>query len=577
MNTLGRLLSLLKDYRGRVVLVIFATIGVTVANLYSPWIIRTLISLFQENSSDMLEKIGWMSLILIGVYIVRAVFQFITSYVSHRVAWELVEKLRVSIYESMQKLSLRYYHDKQTGQLMSRIINDTEKLEPLLAHAVPDLIVNTLLFIGVAIILFTLNPRLTLYTLLPMPFIVLLALNFSRLVRPAFRLAQESIAELNALLQDNISGIKEIQIFTREKREATRVAKRAKTYTEDLLYALKLNALHYPAIEWFASIGTVIVLFFGGRQALQGSMPLEDIVAFLLYLGMFYQPIVVLARLNEGIQQALASSERIFEVLDTQPDLIEKASPIELKNSQGRIKFEDVHFSYIPNEPVLKGISFEVEPGKTLALVGPTGVGKTTIASLIPRFYDVKSGRVVIDDIDVRDLSLKSLREQISIVLQDVFLFNGTVKDNILYGNPHATDEEVFAAAQLANAHEFIAELPEGYNTHIGERGVKLSGGQKRRLSIARAILKNAPILILDEATSSVDTETEHLIQEALNKLMQDRTAIIIAHRLSTIKNADAIAVLQDGQIIQYGTHDELIKQDGMYRRLYTQQFANIA
>ncbi|NLY10872.1 MAG: ABC transporter ATP-binding protein [Firmicutes bacterium] len=577
MNTLGRLLSLLKDYRGRVVLVIFATIGVTVANLYSPWIIRTLISLFQENSSDMLEKIGWMSLILIGVYIVRAVFQFITSYVSHRVAWELVEKLRVSIYESMQKLSLRYYHDKQTGQLMSRIINDTEKLEPLLAHAVPDLIVNTLLFIGVAIILFTLNPRLTLYTLLPMPFIVLLALNFSRLVRPAFRLAQESIAELNALLQDNISGIKEIQIFTREKREATRVAKRAKTYTEDLLYALKLNALHYPAIEWFASIGTVIVLFFGGRQALQGSMPLEDIVAFLLYLGMFYQPIVVLARLNEGIQQALASSERIFEVLDTQPDLIEKASPIELKNSQGRIKFEDVHFSYIPNEPVLKGISFEVEPGKTLALVGPTGVGKTTIASLIPRFYDVKSGRVVIDDIDVRDLSLKSLREQISIVLQDVFLFNGTVKDNILYGNPHATDEEVFAAAQLANAHEFIAELPEGYNTHIGERGVKLSGGQKQRLSIARAILKNAPILILDEATSSVDTETEHLIQEALNKLMQDRTAIIIAHRLSTIKNADAIAVLQDGQIIQYGTHDELIKQDGMYRRLYTQQFANIA
>ena len=228
MNTLGRLLSLLKDYRGRVVLVIFATIGVTVANLYSPWIIRTLISLFQENSSDMLEKIGWMSLILIGVYIVRAVFQFITSYVSHRVAWELVEKLRVSIYESMQKLSLRYYHDKQTGQLMSRIINDTEKLEPLLAHAVPDLIVNTLLFIGVAIILFTLNPRLTLYTLLPMPFIVLLALNFSRLVRPAFRLAQESIAELNALLQDNISGIKEIQIFTREKREATRVAKERK-------------------------------------------------------------------------------------------------------------------------------------------------------------------------------------------------------------------------------------------------------------------------------------------------------------------------------------------------------------
>ena len=299
-------------------------------------------------------------------------------------------------------------------------------------------------------------------------------------------------------------------------------------------------------------------------------MPLEDIVAFLLYLGMFYQPIVVLARLNEGIQQALASSERIFEVLDTQPDLIEKASPIELKNSQGRIKFEDVHFSYIPNEPVLKGISFEVEPGKTLALVGPTGVGKTTIASLIPRFYDVKSGRVVIDDIDVRDLSLKSLREQISIVLQDVFLFNGTVKDNILYGNPHATDEEVFAAAQLANAHEFIAELPEGYNTHIGERGVKLSGGQKQRLSIARAILKNAPILILDEATSSVDTETEHLIQEALNKLMQDRTAIIIAHRLSTIKMRMQLRFYRMARSFSM-EHDELIKQDGMYRRLYTQ------
>src|SRR5690606_22844681 len=348
---------------------------------------------------------------------------------------------------------------------------------------------------------------LALLTLLPIPLLLLAAVTLGGRTKEAFKHAQARLADFSALLQDNISGIKEIQIFTRERYEGQRVRRRSERYTVDLLTALRIMAIYHPTVEFLGAAGTFLIIFFGGRAVVQGLLPVEDLVAFFLYQSMLYQPIMLLARMNEQVQMALASSERVADLLDEEPDVKEAKSPVTLGRVRGEIVFENVDFSYVPGVEVLKGISFRVRPGESLALVGPTGVGKSTIASLIPRFYGPTGGRILIDGVDIRSVSLPSLRANISMVLQDTFLFNGTVLENILYGNPGKSREEAVEAARMANAHEFIMALPDGYDTHIGERGVKLSGGQKQRLSIARAILKDAPILILDEATSAVDVE----------------------------------------------------------------------
>ncbi|HHV59106.1 MAG TPA: ABC transporter ATP-binding protein [Clostridiaceae bacterium] len=570
MKDIKHLLKFIKPYKISLIVTILCMATVTGMNLVAPWMIRTLIQTVSDNIANY-QKISTLSILVIVIYIFRAIAQFGTSYVSHYTAWQYLKDLRIHLYNHIQKLSLKYFDDKQTGELMSRIINDTRTFEQMTAHAIPTIIVNVLMVLGVSIILFYMNIPLALLTLIPIPFIVIIVLKFSLISRPKFKVAQEKIAELNSILQENISGIKEIKAFTQEEYESKRVGEKITNVSIYLLKALKVSAVFHPTIQFLSGIGTVIVIFFGGRLALAGKLPLEDLVAFILYLGNFYQPITALGQINEGLQQALASADRVLEVLNTQPDIIDPPNARDIK-IEGSIEFQDVSFMYIDSIPVLKNVSFKAEAGKTIALVGPTGVGKTTIARLIPRFYEAGSGKILIDGIDIKDIKLSCLRKHISIVSQDVFLFNGTVLENILYGKPDATFDEVVAAAKTANAHDFIMKLKDGYNTHIGERGVKLSGGQKQRISIARAVLKNAPILILDEATSSVDTQTERLIQDALNKLMKNKTSIVIAHRLSTVENANRIIVLEEGSIIESGSHEELLKAKGLYSSLCAAQ-----
>ncbi|RIK46990.1 MAG: ABC transporter ATP-binding protein [Chloroflexi bacterium] len=571
MNSLRFLFEFARRYT-RVLLVTIASMLLLVgAQLLIPWIIKTMVAevTAPEGNRMSMETVTRLALLALGVYLARGVLQFLRSYMAHVAGWGVVAEARKLIYEHLQRLSLRFYADKQTGQLMSRVVNDSDKFELLIAHAVPDIIVNALTLVGVTAVLVAINWKLALLSMAPIPLILLSLRAFARYVRPAFRHRQEELGELNAILNDNLAGMREIKAFTREQVESARIRARIDRYRDSLLHALKMMAIFQPLIQFSSAMGTIVVIYFGGRMIVGEALAVDELVAFFLYLELFYQPLHHLSDSWEQIQESLASADRVNELLVETPEVDASESKVVLPGrAQGALRFERVDFDYLADVPVLKNINLEIPARSTLALVGPTGVGKTTLASLIPRFYDVSGGRILLDGHDLRTLTLSSLRAQISMVLQDVYLFHGTARDNILFGRESATEAEMIEAAQIANAHEFLVRLPNGYDTIIGERGVKLSGGQKQRLSIARAVLKDAPILILDEATSAVDTETEALIQQALERLMAGRTTIIIAHRLSTIRNADKIVVLADGGIAEMGNHAELMARRGLYWHL---------
>lgn len=555
-------------YKVLYVIAILSTFDLTAVNLTAPKVLSSMTGVVEQGVDDAgLRRIVMLTATLVALYLLRVLFRFLSNYLAHKAAWYLVGDLRTKVYDKLERMHLGYFHDKQTGDLMSRVTNDTREFELLYAHMIPETITNLVTVLGVLIMLLTVNRKLALITCAPIPLIMASGVIFSKKVRPFFRISQEKMAELNAKLQDNLSGVHEIQSFGREAYETEQVNARNFEHVRAMLKALKYSAIFHPSVEFISSLGSVLVVGFGGFMAYRGGLSVADIVAFLLYLSLFYGPITGLANLLENMQHALAGAERVLTVLDAPCEICDKKDAVELRHVDGDIRFDHVSFSYGSGE-VLKDVSFHCAPGKMLALVGPTGVGKTTLVQLISRFYEPTAGSVLIDGHNIANVTLESLRRSISPVLQDTFLFNGTVAENIGYAVPEATIEEIRAAAVAANIHADILAMPNGYDTQVGERGLRLSGGQKQRVAIARAILRRSPVIILDEATASVDVETEQQIQAAIANLAGTRTIVAIAHRLSTIRNADQILVIEDGQITETGTHSELVALGKSYARM---------
>lgn len=568
-----RILSYIKPYMHRLIFAMFCTIMAAAGNLYIPWIIKDMIDeVLADKNGTMLN---WIAASIIAIFVVRGLFWYGQNYLMSYVGQSVIIDIRAAVFKKLQRLSVSFYDKNKTGTIMSYVTNDVNALQSAMVENTIEMITEGFILIGSVVAMIYLDWRLTLFTVCTFPVVLWFMEFFGKKIRKTGGRIQECTADITSVLQESVASARVIKSFVREDYEVDRfdVENRA-NFRANMKNAQLMSTLT-PVVELVAAIGVTMIIWYGGNNVINGTITAGSLVAFLTYAVNISNPIKRLTRVIGNIQKALAAAQRVFMIIDMPEEIAESRDAKQLPEVSGKVEFQNVSFAYDDKGNVITDLSFSVKPGEVIAIVGPSGAGKSTIANLLPRFYDVNKGDIKIDGHSVREVTLDSLREQVGIVPQETMLFNGSVYNNILYGRLDATKEEIEAAAKAANAHDFIMQLTDGYETKLGDRGVNLSGGQRQRIAIARAILKNPRILILDEATSALDTESERVVQEALDRLMVGRTSFVIAHRLSTVKNADKILVLEKGNLVESGTHDELLALDGLYAHLYKIQYRN--
>lgn len=572
MKDYKRLLLFVRPYMKRLLLGVLCMIMAAMAYILVPWILKNIVD--KVLAAKDMTTLNYIAAAILGLFLMRGFAVYGQTYSMAYVGQRVIIDIREAIYKHLQRLSLGFYDKRKTGTLMSNLTNDVNALQTAIVDNVIVAVTEAVTLVGSLISMLYLDWRLTLLTLGIVPMVAFIIDLFGKKLRIAGHDVQGRIADITALLQETIAAVRVVRSFAREDYENIRFAKENQRNFRAVMKATQLTSMLSPVVEFTASIAVTIIIWYGGYSVIKGYITSGALIAFLVYAINLTNPVKRLSQVYGNIKKSMAAAERIFEILDTEPKIQEKKDAKDLPTVQGDVIFDHVSFSYDGEKVALDNLSLEAKPGETIAIVGPSGAGKSTIANLIPRFYDVTEGAILIDGCDIRDVTFSSLREQIGIVPQETILFNATIRENILYGRLDATDEEIVEAAKAANAMEFIEKLPQGIDTIVGDRGSSLSGGQRQRIAIARAILKDPRILILDEATSALDTESEKVVQEALDRLMEGRTAFVIAHRLSTVRNADVIYVMQDGHVVEKGTHKQLLADSGLYSYLYSVQFS---
>jgi ATP-binding cassette subfamily B protein len=569
-----RLLQYMARYKlnfGIIISLLFISAGLGLAG---PYILAVAID--QYIAQGNLTGLYWISAVYVGIYLIVWLVSSIQTYLRFWLGQRLIFDLRMDMFSRLQKLSMSFYDKRHAGRIMSRVMNDVETLNEFLTSGVEIAIGDIFILVGIVIMMLILNAQLAMVTFTVIPILLIGTILLGEKVREAYRLTRKKISGVTANLAESISGMRVVQSFSREMANAQQFDRVNVENLQANIQAARVSALFFPIVDVLGSIGTCLVIWFGGTLVMGDALTLGVLAAFMAYVTRFFMPIREISMLYNNVQSALAATERITEILDAESEVEEAEDAIELPRVKGEIKFNDVSFGYAPDNFVLNNIDLEIKENQRIALVGPTGAGKTSLASLVARFYDPQKGNITIDGYDVRKVTLKSLRSQMGIVLQDPLLFSGTIRENITYGRPDATEPEIVEAAKAVGAHDFVMNFAQGYDTVVGERGIRLSMGQRQLISFARALLADPRVLILDEATSSVDAYTELLIQNALKKLLEKRTTLIIAHRLSTVRSADRIIVVDNGRIVDTGTHEELMRRKGLYRKLFEMQFRPI-